>query len=166
MAKKQTGPDISQITDFLYISAWPEEHHADELISYNIRLILSMHWRKPSKELNRPPLRIIWLPTFDTPVTPMPIRTLRKGVRAALPIIKDGHAVLAHCKAGVHRSVAMASCVLIGMGYSADEAMKLVSEKRPVADPYAGYIKKRIYKFERSWNKRSRSGKGKERSNS
>jgi protein-tyrosine phosphatase len=153
MAKRQTGPDISKITDYLYISAWPEEHHTDELIAYNIRLILSMHWWKPSKELNRPPLRVMWLPTIDTPITPMPIGTLRKGVEAALPTIKDGHAVLTHCRAGVHRSVAMASCVLIGMGYSADDAMKLISEKRSVADPYVGYIKKRIYKFEKSWNK-------------
>ena len=42
----------------------------------------------------------------------------------------------------------MACCVLIGMGYTADEAMHLVSEKREVADPFAGYIQSRIRKFE------------------
>jgi len=153
MTKNLSRPDISQITDYLFISAWPQEHHVEELISLNIRLILSMHWWKPDKELNHPPLRVIWLPTIDSPITPMPIRTLRRGVEAALPIIKDGHAVLTHCRAGVHRSVAMASCILIGMGYTADEAMQLISEKRAVADPYVGYIRKRIYKFERSWKR-------------
>jgi protein-tyrosine phosphatase len=47
-------------------------------------------------------------------------------VEAALPVIQDGYGVLVHCRAGVHRSVAMACCVLIGMGQTADEAMQLV----------------------------------------
>ncbi len=58
---------------------------------------------------------------------------------------------LVHCKAGVHRSVAQAACVLIGMGYSADDAMALIKEKRAVADPDVSYIQKRIRKFERQW---------------
>lgn len=153
MNKIENNHDISRITDYLFISSWPEAEHVDEILALNIRLILSMHWRRPSRTLNQPPLRVLWLPTIDTPITPMPIRTLRRGVEAALPVIRDGHAVLSHCKAGVHRSVAMASCVLIGMGYSADEAMHLISEQREVADPYAGYIQSRIRKFERYWQR-------------
>jgi protein-tyrosine phosphatase len=61
--------------------------------------------------------------------------------------------VLSHCKAGVHRSVAMASCVLIARGYTADEAMALIIEKRPVADPHAAHIEKRIRKFEKVWRR-------------
>jgi len=154
MVKNLLGPDISRITDYLYISAWPKGEHADEIQALNIRLILSMHWRRPSKSLNHPPLRVLWLPTVDTPITPMPIGTLRRGVEAALPVIEEGGGVLAHCKAGVHRSVAMASCVLIGMGYTADNAMQLVKEQREVADPFAGYIQSRIRKFESDWHRR------------
>lgn len=147
----KNSPDISRITDYLFISAWPEGEHADEILALNIRLILSMHWLKPSKRLNRPPLRVLWLPTIDTPITPMPIGKLRRGVEAALPVIEQGAGVLAHCRAGVHRSVAMACCVLIGMGYTADEAMKLVSSKRVVADPYAWHIQRQIRRFEAYW---------------
>jgi hypothetical protein len=43
MVKSLLGPDISRITDYLYISAWPEGEHADEILALNIRLILSMH---------------------------------------------------------------------------------------------------------------------------
>ena len=154
MVKNLLGPDISRITDYLYISAWPKGEHADEIQALNIRLILSMHWQRPSKSLNHPPLRVLWLPTVDTPITPMPIGTLRRGVEAALPVIEEGGGVLAHCKAGVHRSVAMASCVLIGMGYTADNAMHLVSEQREVADPFARYIQSRIRKFESDWHRR------------
>jgi protein-tyrosine phosphatase len=69
-------------------------------------------------------------------------------VRAALPVIHDGGVVLVHCVAGVHRSSAQAACVLIGMGYTADDAMQLIKKKRPVADPYARHIQSRIRKFE------------------
>jgi hypothetical protein len=44
--------------------------------------------------------------------------------------------------------MAMASCILIAKAYSAEEAMRLIKEKRDKADPYAGYIRKRIEKFE------------------
>lgn len=145
------GHDISRITDYLYISAWPESQHVDEILSLNIRLILSMHWRRPSKSLHQAPLELMWLPSFDTPLTPIPLSTLRRGVEASLPVIRAGQAVLSHCRYGVHRSVVMACCVLIGNGFSAEEAMRLVSERREVADPYAGYVQRRIRKFEQYW---------------
>ena len=145
------GHDISRITEYLYISAWPESQHVDEILSLNIRLILSMHWQRPAKSLRQPPIQLLWLPTFDTPITPIPLSTLVRGVDAALPVIREGKAVLSHCRYGVHRSVAMACCVLIGNGLSADEAMRLISASRDVADPYAGYIQKRIIMFEQHW---------------
>lgn len=145
------APDISQITDYLYLSAWPEGEHADEIQALGIRLILSMHWGRPARVLREPPLRLLWLPTIDSPLTPMPIASLQRGVEAALPVIREGWGVLAHCRYGIHRSAAMACCVLVGMGYSSEVAMRLVKEKRPVADPYIGYIRRRIEKFERNW---------------
>jgi protein-tyrosine phosphatase len=97
-------------------------------------------------------VQLLWLPTFDNPLMPMPVSTLQRGVEAALPVIADGYRVLVHCRAGVHRSVAMACCVLIGMGQTADEAMELVKEQRSVADPDTWYIQRRIYKFEKVWS--------------
>jgi hypothetical protein len=143
--------DFSQITDYLYISAWPRSDNAEEIRSLNVRLILSMHWIKPAKTLGKPPVRLLWLPTFDNPLMPMPISTLTHGVKAAIPIIKDGYRILVHCRAGVHRSVAMACCVLIGMGFTPDAAMQLVIQKRAVADPRAWYIEPRIYRFGQVW---------------
>jgi hypothetical protein len=145
------GLDISTITDYLYISAWPLEDHAEAIRAMNVRLILSMHWLKPSPSLGYPPVRLLWLPTIDNPLAPIPIRILERGVEAALPVIQAGYSVLVHCRAGVHRSVAMACCVLIGMGKNADEAMQLVEQKRLVADPRAWYIRRRISKFEQLW---------------
>jgi protein-tyrosine phosphatase len=122
-----------------------------EIVGLGVRLVLSMHWMRPTKMLGKPPVELLWLPTFDVPFLPMPIKTLKKGVKAALPVIEEGGSVLVHCKAGIHRSVAQAACVLIGMGYPADEAMQLIKEKRAVADPDAKHIIKRIRKFETDW---------------
>jgi len=149
--KSQPLPDISQITETLYISAWPRGGHAGEIRALGVRLILSMHWRRPVKTVGHPPVRLLWLPTVDSPLTPMPMFLLRRGVQAALPVIRQGESVLVHCKAGVHRSVAMACCVLIGTGYTAEEAMRLVKDRRAVADPDVWYIRRRIVKIEQEW---------------
>jgi hypothetical protein len=45
----------------------------------------------------------------------------------------------------------MAACILIARGMTADEAMDLIVSKRPIADPHAGYIERRIRAFEREW---------------
>jgi len=144
--------DVSRITDYLYLSAWPRRDQAEEIWGLNLYLILSMHWVKPSKSLERPPTHILWLPTVDKPWVPIPIPTLQRGVEAALSVINEGHRVLVHCKSGMHRSVAMTCAVLIGLGQTADEAMKLVIQQRPIADPHAWYIERRIYKFEKIWS--------------
>lgn len=147
----QASPDISKITEYLFISDWPEARHAEEITQLGIGLVLSMHWVPPQRSIRRLPIQVLWLPTIDTPFTPMPIRTLRRGVEAALPVIQDGGKVLCHCKAGVHRSVAMATCVLIGMGFSVAAAIATVKAGRTVADPDAPYIRRRIVKFEQVW---------------
>lgn len=147
--------DVSSITDFLYISSWPRGHHTEEIRAMNVGLILSMHWIKPFPMLEPSPVPLLWLPTVDTPYTPMPMFVFNRGVKAALPVIHKGYSVLVHCKAGVHRSVAMTCCVLIGLGYTADEAMELVQQKRAVASPRTWYIERRIYKFEQQWRARN-----------
>jgi protein-tyrosine phosphatase len=139
--------DISKITDYLYISAFPFGRHAEEIASNNVRLILSMHWFPLDYQLNHPPLKVLWLPTLDNRRVKMPISFLKRGVQAALPVIDSGHAVLSHCAAGKHRSVAMACCVLIAKGFSADEAMQCVKAGRSVADPEIAHIQDRIRRF-------------------
>ena len=151
MSSETTSAQISQITDYLYISAWPEGKHIEQIVSLGVHLVLSMHLLPPVKLLGHDRFRLLWLPTFDNPRFPISIKTLTKGVKAALPTTQNGQAVLTHCKEGKHRSVAQAACVLIGMDYSADDAMRLIKEKRAVADPYAEYIQVRIRKFESQW---------------
>ena len=152
------SPDVSRITDYLFLSSLPKHEHAEHIWDLGVRLIVSLPLYRPPKVYTRPPFEFVHCPTIDSPLTPIPIFMLRRGVQAALPVIERGESVLIHCKAGVHRSVAMAACMLIacpsGHSYTADEAMKLIVEQRPVADPYAPYIQSRIRAFERDWHRR------------
>jgi hypothetical protein len=97
--------DISQINEYLFISAWPKGEHNDQIRALDIRLILSMHWQRPSQTLGHTPVRLLWLPTLDSPLTPLPLTVLKV---AALPVIDEGWKVLA-LQIRRHRSV-MACC--------------------------------------------------------
>ena len=145
--------DISQITANLFVSNWPIAKHAPEIAGYGISLIVCTLWESQDAALKQPPLRMIQIRMTDAPIMPLPLSQLRRGVEAALPVIESGGKVLVFCKSGIHRSVATASCILIGQGYSAEEAMRMVADGREKADPYKPHIRKRIEKFEPYWRK-------------
>ncbi len=143
--------DASAITDALYIAARPRRHHVSGVRELRIDLVVSMIWFRPASELMRPPFQLVRLPTIDNPLFPIPLWMLRHGVEAALPVLNQGGRVLVYCLAGRHRSVAMACCILIALGMTADDAMRLVITRRPVADPHAPHIERRIRAFEQDW---------------
>ena len=144
--------DISQITENLYLSSRVKDEHLEDVLQLDPALIISMIFeRRPINAMTEQGLQVLWLRTVDFLLVPIPLRTLKRGVEAALPVILDGGRVLVFCQGGRHRSVAMVSSILIGLGYSADEAMQLVSSKREVADPYAWHVQRQIRRFEAHW---------------
>jgi protein tyrosine phosphatase (PTP) superfamily phosphohydrolase (DUF442 family) len=154
---------ISKITDYLYIAPWATEEDIATLEAQGVRLILSMRQRKPPIHFAHPNLKVVHLPTTDSIFVPMPMDKLHQGVEAALPVIESGGGVAIFCKQGRRRSVAMACCILIARDMSAQEAMSLVVEKRPIADPTIWHIRRRILLFEEQWrarNPQSRSNIG------
>lgn len=157
--------DISQITDQLYVAARPRGTGLEELSVLEMGLILCMTLLPPRRDfaglsqpaaLGRLP-RLLWLPSIDHPLFPIPISKLMRGVQAALPVIERGESVVAFCRAGRHRSVAMCCVILIGLGYTAHAAMDLVTQRRAIADPHAPHIERVIRQFERAW---ARKGPG------
>jgi len=144
--------DISQITDYLYVGAQPRAEHAAELRARDVRLIISMiGTARPAAAFGEPPFRLLWLRTYDFFLTPIPVSKLVEGVQAALPVIRSGGRVLTYCAQGRHRSAAMAAAILIAMGHSAEEAMRLLQTGRRIARPQTWYIKRQIKKFEKHW---------------
>jgi len=142
--------EISQITEYLYISPRKLVKDIEQMSKLNLGLIIDMvvH-KKPPSEIERSQIDILSLPAVDFVLIPIPIRLLNHGVEASLPVINRGKSVLVYCQAGRHRSVAMACCILVAMGYSADKAIELVKVKREKADPNAWHIKRQIKNYEK-----------------
>lgn len=144
--------DISQVTDYLFVANRLGAEDTETVRALDVGLIINMiAYRRPARGLEELPARVLWLRTFDFFLLPIPVRTLRRGVEAALPVIEEGQRVLVYCEAGRRRSVAMAAAILIGMGYSSDGAMDLISQRRKEADPHAGHIERQIRRFEAHW---------------
>lgn len=144
--------NFSNITDDLFIGNTPLVRDYDGLRELGIRLIINMRLtRSPFPDPHHTPIRLLWLRTIDSPFFPIPIAKLMIGARAALETIQAGGKVYVHCAYGRHRGVAMGSCVLIAQGYEPEAAMKLIAERRSVADPYAYHIRPRILQFAREW---------------
>ena len=144
--------EYSQITDQIYVAAWPTGEDYDVLKELGVRLVINMDWVPADEKLSEPPLRVLALTEIDTPLTPMSMENMWKGVDEAQKTYKESGKVMVYCKGGVHRSVVMACCILISGGYNAEEAMARVKARRPVADPYTEHFKSRILKFEEEWS--------------
>ena len=143
--------DISRITSRVFVSSWPKQGESATLRELGIRLVISVTMREPLPEFRAEPFEWIQLRALDSPLTPIPLENLHRGVLAAIPVLAAGHGVLCHCREGRHRSVAMACSILIAQGCSAARAAEVVKERRPVADPTAIWIAPRISKFEHAW---------------
>lgn len=141
--------NYSSITYSLYIGTTPNQRDYALLYSNGVQLVINMRFERPPKR--NLPIPVLWLPTVDSPLLPIPMRFLRKGVQAAQEVIQIGGKVYTHCAEGIHRGVAMGAAILIAQGYSAAEAMRLIKDRRAIADPYMWYIRRRIEKFAELW---------------
>jgi hypothetical protein len=124
--------NFSPITDDLFIGTTPSANDYDRLRELGVRLVINMRFEyRPRIDLHADPIRSLWLPTFDYPLLPIPIKA---------------------CAGGRHRGVAMGAAILIAQGYDPHAAMTLIKERRQIADPFAFYIRPRILKFARQWD--------------
>lgn len=140
--------DISKIIDYLYIGAWNSGFDNNRVNELQIKLVISTILYRPSL-LEDSDTKILWLPSFDFRYLPIPLKFLKQGSKAAAESIRKGESVLVYCKEGRHRSVAMTACVLIRLGYNAEEAAATIKQARGVADPEVDYIYNRIKLFEK-----------------
>ena len=148
---------ISQITPQIFLSSHFDTKDIDQLKKLNIKLVVNTTvFQFPHRDIEHNKIKVVTIPYIDSPLIPIPISMLNRGVRISLQYINRKENILVYCKRGVHRSVAMVCCILIGMGMSSDEAFKLVKSNRAIADPEVWYIKRRILKFEKEWVKSER----------
>jgi protein tyrosine phosphatase (PTP) superfamily phosphohydrolase (DUF442 family) len=144
--------DFSVITDTLLIGTMPRKHDYALLRDLGVRLVINMRFSRATPPgLDAPAMRYLWLRSIDSPLFPISIQALIRGVHAALETINNGGKVYVHCAYGRHRSVAMGSAILIAQGLSPEAAVSLIKEKRAEADPDIFYIRRRILLFARQW---------------
>jgi hypothetical protein len=144
--------NFSQITPDLFIGSMPTAADYEHLHSLGVRLVLNMRFiSKLPPDLPHPPIEVLWLRTFDSPFTPMPLKKILQGTHRALEVIRGGGKIYSHCAKGRHRSVVMGAAILIAQGYTPQTAIDLIKEKRPVSDPHLFYVKRRIFDFARHW---------------
>ena len=144
--------NYSAITDSLFVGTTPGRGDFDLLRDLGVSLVINMRWMPgPRPAAGDPALRYVRFRTFDNPLIPIPLRALIQGVQLALEEIQAGGKVYTHCAAGRHRSVAMAAAILIAQGLAPEGAMGLIKERRPIADPDAFHIRRRILLFAKQW---------------
>ena len=152
---KDVPLDYSQITENLYIGAWPTKYHREKIIALGVTLIVSTILERTDKELNQAPLTLVRTHATDLgPRLIFPTGQILKGVEPAVAAIQKGHKVMAFCKAGKHRSATMSACILVGLGHPADEAIKIVEAGREEAEIKETH-RQAIHKFEETWRKRN-----------
>jgi protein tyrosine phosphatase (PTP) superfamily phosphohydrolase (DUF442 family) len=146
--------DFSQITNDLFIGTMPTALEYDHLRDLGVRLVINMRFlRGPQPDPHPEALNFLWLRTIDSPVILIPVQKLILGTQAALETIRNGGKVYSHCAKGRHRSVAMGAAILIAQGQTPKEAMRLIKQQRPISDPDMFYIRNRIFRFARQWQK-------------
>ena len=73
--------DISKVTDYLYVSSRIGKEHADVLKTLHFDLIISMIGQMAPDEIyTLPPFNTLWIKTYDSFLTPIPIKKLLIGV--------------------------------------------------------------------------------------
>ncbi len=86
-------------------------------------------------------VEVLWLPVDDD-FKPKPPDIFQRGADFALRALDDSNGKLyVHCAAGVHRGPMMALAVLRVLGWSAENAMAVVEERRPVVDFAEVYVR-------------------------
>ncbi|OGN96359.1 MAG: hypothetical protein A2Z71_07245 [Chloroflexi bacterium RBG_13_50_21] len=144
--------NYSKITDNLYIGTTPKSDDYMALHQLGVNLVINMRiGLPPVRDPISPPVRSMWLPTIDSPLFPIPIRALKKGVDAALKVFEEGGVVYTHCSRGRHRGPAMGACILIAGGMEPERAIRLIEQQRSIAVPHDWYIRRRILKFAHAW---------------
>jgi len=79
-------------------------------------------------------VEVLWNPTDDD-FLPKPVQLFQRGVKFGMEALeRPGAKLFVHCAAGVHRAPMMALALLGSMGWELEDAMRLIEDRRPVAD--------------------------------
>jgi protein-tyrosine phosphatase len=146
--------DITWITDQIALGGgiWNEEK-MDNLARLGVTHIIDMQIEFDDTPLAEPHgIAVLWN-AVDDDFQPKPPEVFQRGVEFALDALNsdDNGKLFIHCAAGVHRAPMMTLALLRVLGYSLDEAMMLIEERRPVVD-FADVYVRSVENFVRTYS--------------
>lgn len=134
--------DANWITDRIAVGGWVETPAKMQDVAQNgFTHLLSMAWEFDESELAAPYGIKVFLNTVDDDFAPKSPEVLQRGVDYALSVLeKPDTKLLIHCVAGRHRGPMMTLAVLCALGWEMNEAMRHISQCRPVVDWAPVYV--------------------------
>ena len=140
--ERQQILDIDWVTDRIAVGGWVEtEEKMRAVARAGITHIIDMTWECDNTPLAEPyGIKVLVNATEDDFQSKSP-ELLERGVDFALACLSEPHSkLLIHCVAGRHRGPMMTLAVLCALGWGMEEAMRFISERRPVVDWAPVYV--------------------------
>jgi protein-tyrosine phosphatase len=135
--------DMTWVTDRIAVGGgiWIDEKMA-EVVRAGVTHVIDMQMEFDDTPLGeRAGVEVLWNPVDDD-FEPKEPEVFERGVNFALRALEDPEAKLfVHCAAGVHRAPMMALAVMCAMGYSLEQAKRLIQTKRYVVDFAEVYVR-------------------------
>ena len=140
--QNQDEVDANWITDRIALGGWVETpEKMQDVAQSGITHILSMAWEFDESELAEPYGIKVFLNTVDDDFAPKSPQVLERGVEFALSVLEQSDTkLLIHCVAGRHRGPMMTLAVMCALGWDREEAMRHISDRRPVVDWTPVYV--------------------------
>jgi hypothetical protein len=142
-ASSRKGMDITWLTDRIAVGGgiWTSDNMAS-VARTGVTHVIDMQIEFDDTPLGREHgVEVLWNPTDDD-FAPKPAALFRGGLEFALSALdQPGSKLFIHCAAGVHRAPMMALAILGSMGWTIEDAMRLIEMRRPVADFAEVYVR-------------------------
>ena len=144
--------DLTWVTEQIAVGGgiW-NDNKMIQVVAAGVTHIIDMQIEFDDTRLAEPHgVRVLWNPTDDD-FRPKPPELLQRGVDFALEALEDPQAkLLIHCAAGVHRAPMMTLAVLRAQGWSLEEAMERIEERRNTVD-FADVYVRSVEEFMKRW---------------
>jgi protein-tyrosine phosphatase len=145
--------DMTWVTDRIAVGGgiW-YDHNMIEVARAGITHVIDMQIEFDDTRLAEPyGVRVLWNPTDDD-FRPKPPQLLQRGVDFALEALEEPESkVFIHCAAGVHRAPMMALAVMRALGWSLEDALETITDRRDVVD-FADVYVRSVEDFIRSYD--------------
>jgi protein tyrosine phosphatase (PTP) superfamily phosphohydrolase (DUF442 family) len=124
------GMNVSQVNEWLWVGGSVSRSQYAALAAQGITAVIDMRAERCD---DRAALGALGIELLHLPVTdryPPSVEQLMKGVEWALPRVKAGGRLYAHCEHGVGRGPLMGLAVMVAQGWEATEAYRTVRKAR------------------------------------